>query len=37
MPRTRRAFADEFKRKAVKLVKQTGAKVIHIAQDLGIE
>ena len=37
MPRTRRAFTDEFKREAVKLVKQPGAKVTHIARDLGIE
>lgn len=37
MPRTRRAFTDEFKREAVKLVKQPGARVTHIARDLGIE
>jgi transposase len=37
MPKTRRAFTDEFKREAVKLVKQPGAKVTHIARDLGIE
>ena len=37
MPRTRRAFTDEFKREAVKLVKQPGAMVTHIARDLGIE
>ena len=37
MPRTRRTFTDEFKREAVKLVKQPGAKVTHIARDLGIE
>jgi transposase len=36
MPRTRRTFTDEFKREAVKLVKQPGAKVTHIARDLGI-
>ena len=37
MTRTRRSFTDEFKREAVKLVKQPGAKVTHIARDLGIE
>ena len=37
MPRTRRTFTDEFKREAVKLVKQPGAEVTHIARDLGIE
>ena len=37
MPRTRRAFTDEFEREAVRLVKQPGAKVTHIARDLGIE
>ncbi len=37
MPRTRRTFTEEFKREAVKLVKQPGAKVTHIARDLGIE
>ena len=37
MPRTRRTFTDEFKREAVKLVKQPGAMVTHIARDLGIE
>ena len=37
MPRTRRTFTDEFKRDAVKLVKQPGAMVTHIARDLGIE
>lgn len=37
MRRTRRTFTDEFKREAVKLVKQPGAKVTHIARDLGIE
>lgn len=37
MPRTRRAFTAEFKREAVRLVKQPGAKVTHIARDLGIE
>ncbi|MBC7377277.1 MAG: transposase [Burkholderiaceae bacterium] len=37
MPRTRRAFTDEFKREAVRLAKQPGAKVTHIARDLGIE
>ena len=37
MPRTRRTFTDEFKREAVKLVKHPGAKVTHIARDLGIE
>jgi hypothetical protein len=37
MPRTRRTFTDEFKREAVKLVKQPGAMVTHIAKDLGIE
>lgn len=37
MPRARRTFTDEFKREAVKLVKHPGAKVTHIARDLGIE
>jgi transposase len=37
MTKTRRSFTDEFKREAVKLVKQSGAKVTHIARDLGIE
>ena len=37
MPRTRRTFTDEFKREAVKLVKQPGAMVTHIARDPGIE
>lgn len=37
MPRTRRTFTDEFKREAVKLVKQPGAMVTHIARDLGID
>ena len=37
MPRTRIAFTDEFKREAVKLVKQPGVMVTHIARDLGIE
>ena len=37
MARTRRSFTDEFKREAVKLVKQPGAMVTHIARDLGIE
>jgi len=37
MTRTRRSFTDEFKREAVKLVKQPGAMVTHIARDLGIE
>jgi hypothetical protein len=32
-----RAFTDEFKREAVKLVEQPGAKVTHIVRDLGIE
>ncbi len=36
MQRTRRTFTDEFKREAVKLVKQPGAMVTHIARDLGI-
>lgn len=31
MTKTRRSFTDEFKREAVKLVKQPGAKVTHIA------
>jgi len=31
MPRTRRAFTDEFKREAVKLVKQPGAKVTRLS------
>lgn len=30
------SFTDEFKREAVKLVKQPGAKFTHIARDLGI-
>jgi transposase len=33
MPKTRRSFPDEFKHEAVKLVKQPGAKVTHIARD----
>jgi transposase len=37
MTKTRRSFTDEFKREAVKLVKQPGAMVTHIARDLGIE
>lgn len=37
MPRTKRAFTDEFKREAVKLVKQPGAGVTHITRDLGTE
>ena len=37
MTKTRRSFTDEFKREAVKLVKQPGSKVTHIARDLGIE
>lgn len=37
MTRTRRSFTDEFKREAVKLVKQPGAMVTRIARDLGIE
>ena len=37
MTRTRRSFTDEFKREAVKLCKQPGATVTHIARDLGIE
>ena len=37
MPRTRRTFTDEFKREAVKLVKQPVAMVTHIARDLGID
>jgi transposase len=37
MKKTGRSFTDEFKREAVKLVKQPGAKVTHIARDLGIE
>lgn len=37
MPRTRRTFTDEFKREAVKLVKHPGAKLMHIARDLGME
>jgi len=37
MTRTRRSFTDEFKREAVKLVKQPGTMVTHIARDLGIE
>lgn len=37
MPRTRRTFTDEFKREVIKLVKQPGAKVTHIARDRGVE
>lgn len=37
MTRTRRNFTDEFKREAVKLCKQPGATVTHIARDLGID
>ena len=37
MTRTRRSFTDEFKREAVKLCKQPGATVTHIARDPGIE
>jgi transposase len=37
MTRTRRSFTDEFKREAVKLCKQPGATITHIARDLGIE
>jgi len=37
MTKTRRSFTGEFKREAVKLVKQPGAKITHIARDLGIE
>ena len=37
MTKTRRSFTYEFKREAVKLVKQPGSKVTHIARDLGIE
>lgn len=37
MPRTRRPLTDGFKRETVNLVKQPGAKVTHIARDLGIE
>jgi transposase len=37
MTRTRRSFTDEFKREAVKLCKQPGATVTHIARDLGIQ
>ena len=37
MTKTRRSFTDKFKREAVKLVKQSGVKVTHIARDLGIE
>ncbi|PUA98358.1 transposase [Acidovorax sp. 107] len=33
----RRAFSDEFKREALKLLKQLGAKVTRIAKYLGIE
>ncbi|MBS4046879.1 MAG: transposase [Alphaproteobacteria bacterium] len=35
--RLRRSFTDEFKREAVKLCKQPGATVTHIARELGIE
>lgn len=37
MTRRRRSFTDEFKREAVKLVKQPGAMVTHIARDPGVE
>lgn len=37
MTKTRRSFTDEFKREAVKLVKQPGGKVSQIARDLGID
>ena len=37
MQKTIRAFTDEFKREAVRLVKQPGTKVMHIARDLDIE
>lgn len=37
MTRTRSSFTDEFKRETVKLVRQPGAIVTHIARDLGIE
>ena len=37
MTKTRRSFTDEFKREAIKLVKQPGAKVSRIARDLGID
>ena len=37
MTRTRRSFTDEFKREAVKLCKQPGSTITHIAKDLGIE
>lgn len=37
MTRTRRSITDEFKRETVKVVKQPGAMVTHIARDLGIE
>ncbi|MDP2742379.1 MAG: transposase [Hydrogenophaga sp.] len=37
MTRTRRSFTDEFKREVVKLCKQPGATITHIAKDLGIE
>jgi transposase len=37
MTRTRRSFTDEFKREAVKLCKQPGVIVTHIARDLDIQ
>jgi transposase-like protein len=36
MTKSRRSFTDEIKLEAVKLVKYPGAKVTHIARDLGI-
>ena len=37
MTRTRRSVTDESKREAVKLCKQPGATVMHIARDLDIQ
>ena len=37
MTRIRRSFTDEFKLEAVKLCKQSGVTVTHIARDLGID
>lgn len=37
MTRPRRSFTDEFEREAVKLCKQPGSTVTHIARDLCIK
>jgi transposase len=36
MGRTRRAFTQEFKREAVKLVTESGHPTVHIARELGL-